>query len=64
MNWKKSLPKVMAFTGVVLVIVILIGKQFYSIPLYVRSVCLVSGLALMLLGTIWKVVFEMDEPEP
>ncbi|MBO3699427.1 hypothetical protein [Roseivirga sp. E12] len=52
-----------AFFGLFLVIIAALLKLFFSIDFNIRSVMLVTGFTLMLLGTIWRVVLEMNESD-
>ncbi len=58
MNW-------IAFAGLFLVLAVIftriLGDQIISAD--IRTVMLVIGFALMLLGTLWKVVLEMNDQE-
>lgn len=50
-----------AMTGLLLVIMSFVLKLFSTVDLSSRSVLMVIGFAMMLLGTIWRVVLEMNE---
>lgn len=52
-----------AFFGLFLVLTAAILKLFYPIGFDIQSGMLVTGFTLMLLGTIWRVVLEMNEPD-
>jgi hypothetical protein len=52
-----------AFFGLFLVLVSLLFKLFKVISFDIRSGMLVTGFTLMLLGSIWRVVLEMNEPD-
>ncbi len=52
-----------AFFGLFLVLMSLLFKLFNVIRFDIRSGMLVTGFTLMLLGSIWRVVLEMNEPD-
>ncbi len=52
-----------AFFGLILVLLAFLSKLFYPIDFNIRSGMLVIGFTLMLLGTIWRVVLEMNESD-
>ena len=47
--------------GIILVITPIIGRHLDFIPFGTRNMMLIISLTFMLLGTIWKVVSEMNE---
>ncbi|OEK03158.1 hypothetical protein BFP97_17235 [Roseivirga sp. 4D4] len=52
-----------AFLGLSLVLLAFLLKLFYPIDFNIRSGMLVIGFTLMLLGTIWRVVLEMNDSD-
>lgn len=52
-----------AFFGLFLVLAAGLIKIFYPIDVKTQSIMLVSGFTIMLLGSIWRVVLEMNEPD-
>ena len=58
-----KITSIVALIGVVIVISSIIGRYFDLIPFGIRNMMLVIGLTLMLLGTIWKVVTEMNNTD-
>lgn len=52
-----------AFFGLFLVLAAALIKTFYPIDVKTQSIMLVSGFTIMLLGSIWRVVLEMNEPD-
>lgn len=52
-----------AFFGLILVLSVALIKLLHPIDVMTQSIMLVSGLTIMLLGTIWRVVLEMNEPD-
>lgn len=56
-----KLATIIAFLGFGLVLVTILINALISISNPTKSLLLVSGFALMLLGTLWKVVFEMNQ---
>lgn len=52
-----------AFFGLSLVLAAVLIKFFYPIDVKTQSIMLVSGFTIMLLGSIWRVVLEMNEPD-
>lgn len=52
-----------AFFGLFLVLATALIKVFYPIDVKTQSIMLVSGFTIMLLGSIWRVVLEMNEPD-
>ncbi len=54
------ISSVAAILGVSIVIISIIGRFLNYIPFGQRNMMLVIGLTCMLLGTLWKVVQEMN----
>ncbi|MBO6661789.1 MAG: hypothetical protein JJ909_02865 [Roseivirga sp.] len=52
-----------AMLGFTLVLIGILSRFTDFITVNQRTGCYIIGLALMLLGTIWKVVLEMNEKE-
>ena len=57
----QKITSVAAVIGVLIVITSIIGRYLDFIPFGTRNMMLIIGLTFMLLGTIWKVVNEMNE---
>ena len=52
-----------AMLGLTLVLIGILSRFIDLITVNQRTGCYIIGLALMLLGTIWKVVLEMNQKE-
>ncbi|MFY0594139.1 hypothetical protein [Roseivirga sp.] len=50
-----------AVAGLILVIISFVLRMFSIIDMSVRSMFMIAGFTLMLLGTLWRVVLEMNE---
>ncbi|OEK05905.1 hypothetical protein [Roseivirga misakiensis] len=50
-----------ALLGLILVITSFILKTLSVIDLGIRSIIMICGFTLMLLGTLWRVVLEMND---
>ncbi|MCE7993869.1 MAG: hypothetical protein HEP71_17915 [Roseivirga sp.] len=58
-----KLATIVAFSGFGLVLLTILVNALFSISNPTKSLLLVSGFALMLLGTLWKVVLEMNQED-
>jgi uncharacterized membrane protein len=56
---------VIAFIGLGLVLIVLLSRLFFGslIATDIRTVMLVIGFAMMILGTLWKVVLDMNDQD-
>ncbi|PIQ47913.1 MAG: hypothetical protein COW03_13305 [Cytophagales bacterium CG12_big_fil_rev_8_21_14_0_65_40_12] len=63
MNTKKfiKIASVVAISGFILVISMLVSKFLINLEQSTRNTIMVIGFTLMLLGTLWRVVLEMNE---
>ena len=52
-----------AFFGLSLVVLSFALNLFLEADLSVRSMLMITGFTMMLLGTIWRVVLEMNEED-
>lgn len=59
----RKLTSIAAVTGLALVLLSMISRFFEIIPIRSRNIVMVIGFALMLLGTIWRVVHDMHQPD-
>lgn len=57
----KKITSAIAILGAIILIISIIGRFLGFIPFGLRNVMLIVGLTCMFLGTIWKVVIEMNE---
>ena len=57
----KKITSAIAILGAIILIISIIGRFLGIIPFGLRNVMLIVGLTCMFLGTIWKVVIEMNE---
>ncbi len=58
-----KLTTILAFTGLSLVLITILINAVADITNPTRSLLFVVGFALMLLGTLWKVVLEMNQED-
>lgn len=56
-----KIASVVAISGFTLVIGILVSKFLIPLEQSTRNTVMVIGFTLMLLGTLWRVVLEMNE---
>lgn len=57
----KKITSTIAVIGAIILIISIIGRLIGFIPFELRNMMLIVGLTCMFLGTIWKVVIEMNE---
>lgn len=60
---KDKLTTGVAFTGLLLVLTAIISRFGHFLTVDQRTAFYIIGFSMMLLGTIWKVVLEMNEKE-
>ncbi len=58
-----KLASAVAITGVLLVIGTLLSRLIFQIETSEKNTLLIIGFTMMLLGTLWKVVMEMNSRE-
>lgn len=58
---KRKITTWAAFLGLALVLISLLSRFVYPINFNVKTAMLIIGFTLMLLGTLWRVVTEMNE---
>ncbi|MGW8121494.1 hypothetical protein ACV07N_02460 [Roseivirga echinicomitans] len=58
-----KLASAVAISGVLLVIGTLISRLIFNIQTSDKNTLLIIGFTMMLLGTLWKVVMEMNRSE-
>jgi hypothetical protein len=56
-----KIASVVAVSGFTLVVSMLLSQLFINLEQSTRNTVMVVGFTLMLLGTLWKVVLEMNE---
>ena len=57
---------VIAFAGLGLILTVVLSRLFFGslIASEIRTVMLVIGFAMMLVGTLWKVILDMNDQDP
>ncbi|KYG82448.1 hypothetical protein [Roseivirga echinicomitans] len=58
-----KIASAIAISGVLLVIVTLLSRLIFRIETSDKNTLLIIGFTMMLLGTLWKVVMEMNNKE-
>lgn len=58
-----KLASAVAISGVLLVIGTLLSRLIFQIETSEKNTLLIIGFTMMLLGTLWKVVMEMNSRE-
>ncbi len=65
MTRKAKVYRLIAVSGLVLILIVLLSRYIPQqlISNEIRSVMLIAGLAMMMLGTLWRVVTEMNDQD-
>ncbi len=56
---------IIAFVGLALILTVILSRQFFGslIASDIRTVMLVVGFAMMMVGTLWKVILDMNDQD-
>ena len=59
----RKITGITAVVGLALVILSMASRFFEIIPARIRTITIIVGFVLMLLGTLWRVVHDMHQPD-
>lgn len=59
----RKVTGITAVLGLALVILSMVSRFFEIIPTRIRTITIIVGFVLMLLGTLWRVVHDMQQPD-
>jgi hypothetical protein len=58
-----KIATIAAVSGLCIVILSILTNILYPLTPFMKSLMLVAGFTMMLLGTLWKVVIEMNQAD-
>lgn len=59
----RKITGIAAVIGLVLVVLGMVSRFVEIIPTRLRTLTMIIGFVFMLLGTLWRVVYDMQQPD-